>query len=86
MIANSLLPKPRETATSLLSRLAATYDVPTTDFARDMGISYRKLAKSDLDAIKSVSALSGLLEDTENELISWSGVSAGNVRTLLHCG
>ena len=72
MIANSLLPKPRETATSLLSRLAATYDVPTADFATDMGISYRKLAKSDRGAIEVVSALCGLTEDLENELISWS--------------
>jgi hypothetical protein len=73
-------PAPRETVFSYLSRLASTWGTTPQDFAYDVGTPFKRLLEEDPTAIFDLAASTGLTEEQAVELISWTGVRAGEVR------
>ena len=73
-------PASRETVYSYLSRLAATWRTDVADLAYDMGASFRKFTEQDPAAFEALAAWAGLDPHQLNEMLSWTGVRAGNVR------
>ncbi|PRY89500.1 TniQ family protein [Donghicola tyrosinivorans] len=70
----------RETLYSYLSRLAAVWQTKAPDLAKDMGASFKLLLEQDEAAIESFADWAGLQPEVMAELLSWTGVRAGNVR------
>ncbi|MBU2936466.1 MULTISPECIES: TniQ family protein [Pacificibacter] len=73
-------PAPRETLYSYLARLAAVWQTDARDLAYDMGAPYNRLLDQDEDAIEALAGWANLIPDVTDELLSWTGVRAGNVR------
>jgi hypothetical protein len=73
-------PAPRETVFSYLSRLASTWGTTPQDFAYDVGTPFKRLLDEDPTAIFDLAASAGLTEEQAVELMSWTGVRAGDVR------
>lgn len=72
-------PNHRETLPSFLSRFAAINGVGAADFALDMGFSLKRVVGLEDKAISRLSAIGGLSPKQLEELISWTGRSAGDV-------
>lgn len=73
-------PAPRETLYSYLARLAAVWQTDARELAYDMGAPYKRLLNQDEDAIEALAGWANLIPDVTEELLSWTGVIAGNVR------
>ena len=73
-------PIPRETLYSYLSRMAATWRTAAPDLAYDMGAPFRRLLNQDEEAFDALAGWADLGTDVMAELLSWTGVRAGNVR------
>lgn len=73
-------PAHRETLYSYLSRLAATWQSETADLAYDMGAPFKRLLDQDPEALECLADWAGLKLGQLDELLSWTGVRAGNVR------
>ena len=73
-------PAPRETLYSYLARLAAVWLTDAPDLANDMGTRFRLLLDHEDEAFGAVADWAKLAPDAMEELLSWTGVRAGNVR------
>ena len=73
-------PANRETLYSYLSRLAATWRTDVADFAYDIGAPFRRLIEQDQNALDALADWTGLTARQMDEMLSWTGVRAGNVR------
>jgi hypothetical protein len=73
-------PAPRETVHSYLSRLAATWRTDVTSLAYDMAAPFKKFTAQDPAAFEALAAWAGLDSSQLNEMLSWTGIRAGNVR------
>lgn len=76
----NLAPAPRETVFSYLSRLASAWGTTPPDFAYDVGTPFKRLLDEGPSAILDLAASTGLSEEQAVELMSWTGVRAGDVR------
>lgn len=65
---------------SYLSRLAATWQTEPATLARHMGSQFRRLLELEPAAIAALADWAGLDPRQVEELLSWTGVRAGNVR------
>jgi hypothetical protein len=70
----------RETAQSFFSRMAAMNGLPPTEFALDMGLTFRRVVESDDHAMDTLASLGGLTSSSKREMISWSGKRLGGVK------
>jgi len=77
---SSPAPIPRETLYSYLARLAAVWRTDAPDLAYDMGAPFKRLLDQDREALDTVADWAKLSPDVMNELLSWTGIRAGNVR------
>ena len=77
---SSPTPAPRETLYSYLARLAAVWRTEAPDLSYDMGASFKRLLNQDNEAFETVADWAQLHPETMSELLSWTGVRAGNVR------
>ncbi len=75
-------PKFRETIPSFLSRMAAVNGVSASNFALDMGFSLKKIVQLDEVALDYLTTCSGLTGAEVEELVSWTGKVAGDVRMV----
>lgn len=73
-------PISRETLYSYLSRLAATWRTEALDLAYDMGAPFKRLLNQDEEAFGALAGWADLDPGVMAELLSWTGVRAGNVR------
>lgn len=73
-------PADRETVYSYLSRLAATWRTGVADFAYDIGAPFKGFLEQDLNAFGALTHWAGLDMRQMEEMLSWTGVRAGNVR------
>jgi hypothetical protein len=73
-------PAPRETVFSYLSRLAATWRTEPATLARHMGAKFRRFLDVDPAAVEALATWAELDPRQVQELLSWTGVPAGNVR------
>lgn len=73
-------PASRETLYSYLSRLAATWRTDAPELAYDMGASFKRLLDQDEDALEMLSSWADLSPEVMAEMLSWTGIRAGNVR------
>ncbi|WP_164512403.1 TniQ family protein [Oceaniglobus ichthyenteri] len=73
-------PAPRETVFSYLSRLAATWDTEVVEVAKDMGTSFKHFLEQAPEAFEALAAWAALKPQQLEEMLSWTGVRAGNVR------
>lgn len=74
------LPIPRETLYSYLARLAATWRTDAQQLAYDMGASFKRLMDQDDEALEMFSSWAKLSPKVMAEMLSWTGMRAGNVR------
>lgn len=70
----------RETLYSYLARLAAVWHADVPEIAYDLGASFRRLLNQDEVAFEALSDWAKLSPEIMAELLSWTGVKAGNVR------
>lgn len=77
---SSPTPAHRETLYSYLARLAAAWRTETPELAYDMGVPFRRLLNQDEEAFGNVAEWAKLAPDIMEELLSWTGIRAGNVR------
>lgn len=73
-------PAPRETVYSYLSRLAATWRTDVPALAYDMGAPFKRLLEQDPEAFQILADWTGLASKQMEDMLSWTGVRAGNVR------
>lgn len=73
-------PAPRETLYSYLARLAAVWQTDAPDLAYDMGAPFRRLLNQHEEAFETLAGWAKLTPEVMAELLSWTGVRAGNVR------
>lgn len=73
-------PAPRETAFSYLSRLAATWDTDVVELANDMGTSFKRFLEQSPEAFEALAVWANLDSEVLEDMLSWTGVRAGNVR------
>ena len=73
-------PAHRETLYSYLARLAAIWRTAAPELAYDMGAPFKRLLEQDELAFGNVADWAKLAPDTMEELLSWTGTRAGNVR------
>jgi hypothetical protein len=73
-------PAPRETVYSYLSRLASTWDTQVADLAYDMGAPFKRFLEQDPEAFDALGEWADLDPHDLEEMLSWTGVRAGNVR------
>lgn len=79
--AQPLVPRvPRETALSLLSRLASRLQIDPTELAFEIGISIKRVANVDRIALEKLVAVAGFDETVVEDLATWSGEAIGDVR------
>jgi hypothetical protein len=76
-------PAPRETVYACLSRLASTWDTEVADLAYDMGAPFKRFLEQDPEAFEALAAWADLGPLQMEEMLSWTGVRAGNVRMRL---
>ncbi len=74
-------PARRETLYSYLSRLAATWRTEVADLAYDMGAPFKHFLEQDPEAFEILADWANLDPQQMNEMLSWTGTRAGNVRT-----
>lgn len=77
---SSPAPMPRETLYSYLARLAAVWRTDAPELAYDMGAPFRRLLEQDMEALETFADWAKLSPDRMDELLSWTGTRAGNVR------
>ena len=77
---SSPTPVHRETLYSYLARLAAIWRTDAPALAYDMGAPFKRLLEQDEYAFGNVADWAKLAPDTMVELLSWTGIRAGNVR------
>lgn len=77
---SSPVPAYRETLYSYLARLAAVWRTDTLGLAHDMGAPFKHLLNQDEEAFDALADWAKLCPDAMDELRSWTGVKAGNVR------
>lgn len=75
-----LRPADRETLPSYLSRLAASKGVATPEFAYDLKGGFSRFLICDPEMMETLSVWAQLSPYETEELLSWTGVRAGNVR------
>ncbi|AQZ52425.1 TniQ family protein [Martelella mediterranea] len=73
-------PKSRETTISYLSRLAASKGVGAREYASDMGASLKRVVNQDDEALERMAHWGKLSPEQLDELKTWTGCRAGNVR------
>ncbi|SDE94626.1 TniQ protein [Celeribacter baekdonensis] len=73
-------PVSRETLYSYLARLAATWRTDAPQLAYDMGASFKRLMDQDDEALEVFSSWADLSPEVMAEMLSWTGMRAGNVR------
>lgn len=73
-------PVDRETVYSYLSRLAATWRTDVPDFAHDIGAPFKAFIEQNPSAFAALTDWAGLDAQQMEEMLSWTGVRAGNVR------
>ncbi len=74
-------PRLRETLPSFVSRLAAVNGLSFPEFATDMGFSLKRLCQCDDALLSRLAEIAALSDRGVAELLSWTGTSAGEVRT-----
>ncbi|XDA98363.1 TniQ family protein [Sulfitobacter sp. LCG007] len=74
------LPAPRETVLSFLSRFAAMNAAKMSDFSIDVGHQIRRFLDLETAALDCLAEAAGLEPAIRDELASWTGVPAGDVR------
>ena len=74
------VPASRETVYSYLSRLAATWRTDVSSLAYDMGAPFKRFTEQDPAAFEALAGWAGLDPGQLNEMLSWTGIRAGNVR------
>lgn len=79
-------PARRETVYSYLSRLAATWRTEVADLAYDMGAPFKHFLEQDPKAFEILADWAGFSPQQLNEMLSWTGTRAGNVRTKFRGG
>lgn len=79
-------PAPRETVFSYLSRLAATWNTDVVEIANDMGTSFKRLLAQDPEAFDALAVWADLDPTQLENMLSWTGVRAGNVRLMFRGG
>ena len=77
---SSPTPIHRETLYSYLARLASIWRTDASEIASDMGASFKRLLNEDHEAFEIVADWAQFSPETMAELLSWTGVRAGNVR------
>src|SRR6056297_2640354 len=77
---SSPTPIPRETLYSYFARLAACWQTETPELAYDMGAPFKLLLDQDEKALEVFADWAGIQPETMAEMLSWTGVRAGNVR------
>ena len=76
-------PAPRETVPSYVARLAASKGVTALDFCVDMGVSLKRVINHEPEALACLEKWGELDSNELYELMSWTGVSRGDVRMEL---
>lgn len=76
----TVLPAPRETIPSYVSRLAASKGVSARVLCLDMGLSLKRMVKLEDEAIAALKRVGGLSDQQVDTLLSWTGVSVGDVQ------
>ncbi|WP_242494170.1 TniQ family protein [Salipiger sp. IMCC34102] len=74
------LPAPRETVLSFLSRFAAMNAAEMSDFSIDLGYQIRRFLDLETAALDCLAEAAGLEPAIRDELDSWTGVPAGDIR------
>lgn len=77
---SSPAPVPRETLFSYFSRWSASKGTSAADFAYDMGLSLKRILNLEGEALERLEKVGDLDLATMQELVSWTGERAGNVR------
>ncbi|OWY02924.1 TniQ family protein [Thioclava sp. IC9] len=75
-----LRPAHRETLPSFFSRLAASKGVSAKNLALDMGVSLKRLVTQDPEALEQLRIWSRLTDTEFADLLSWTGVGAGDIQ------
>lgn len=73
-------PAHRETLYSYLSRVAGVWRTDVTELAYDMGAGFKPLLDNEEAAFKAVADWTDLSPERMDDLLSWTGTRAGNVR------
>lgn len=73
-------PMERETLPSYFSRMAAINGTSASDFAVDLGFSFKRILNQEEVALDQFSRRAGLPADRLTSLLSWTGERIGNVR------
>ncbi|NYS26866.1 TniQ family protein [Rhodobacteraceae bacterium 2376] len=73
-------PAHRETLYSYLSRVAGVWRTDVAGLASDMGAGFKPLLDNEEAAFKAVADWTDLSPEIMDELLSWTGTRAGNVR------
>ncbi len=77
---SSPAPIHRETLYSYLARLAAVWQTEAPELAYDIGAPFKLLLDQDETALETLADWAGLQPEAFAEMLSWTGVRAGNVR------
>lgn len=85
LLAITLAPKEHETLPSLFARIAAANGLYASSFASDLGLPLKKIAALEEATTRRFCELAGLTATQRRELLSWSGVRAGNAQ-MKFCG
>jgi hypothetical protein len=73
-------PAPRETLYSYLARLAAVWQTNAPDIAYDMGAPFKRFLDQEEEAFYKLAGWAKLDDNAMEDLLSWTGIRAGNVR------
>ena len=74
-------PASRETLYSYLARLAAVWKTSAPELAYDMGAPFKGLLEQDEEALDALATWAKLDSHEFAEILSWTGIRVGNVRT-----
>ncbi|WP_417245873.1 TniQ family protein [Celeribacter sp.] len=77
---SSPTPVTRETLYSYLARLASNWQTDAVELVYDMGASFKRLLDQDGEAHELFARWAKLSPEVMAEMLSWTGVRAGNVR------
>ncbi|MDF1707688.1 MAG: TniQ family protein [Paracoccaceae bacterium] len=80
MPVSSPAPAPRETLHSYLARLAAHWQTDTRELSYDMGAPFMRMLHQDAEVFEAIDDWAKLAPGVMEELLSWTGVKAGDVR------
>jgi hypothetical protein len=79
-------PAARETVYSYLSRLAATWRTDVDGITSDMGAPFKRFLNQEPDAFHALAGWANLTPQQMEEMRSWTGIRAGNVRMKFRGG